>query len=240
MTLTFEPIGTIHSCFKEKFGIPRQPGLVPEATASLEIHAPYNREEAFRGLAHFSHIWILFLFHGLPRGPWRPTVRPPRLGGNQRMGVFATRSGFRPNPIGLSAVRLDGLSREAGTLVLRIAGVDFLDQTPVLDIKPYLPYSDSLPAASGGFAQMPPPRQVRVVFSPAAEAACRRLASCLPQLKALVTGILQNDPRPGYYREKPVKRRFGMRLYDLDIQWEWDDDTATVLAIEASQGKDEP
>lgn len=234
MMTTFEPIGTIHSCFKEKFGIPRQSGLVPEATASLEIHAPYNREEAFRGVAAFSHIWVLFLFHGIARGPWRPTVRPPRLGGNQRMGVFATRSGFRPNPIGLSAVRLAGLSREAGRLMLHIAGGDFLDQTPVLDIKPYLPYADSLPCAVDGFAPAVPPRQpIEVVFSPAAEAACRRLAARLPRLKALVTAMLQADPRPGYDQAKQAKRPFAMRLYDLDIRWQWGDDAVTVLAIDA-------
>jgi tRNA-Thr(GGU) m(6)t(6)A37 methyltransferase TsaA len=240
MTLTCEPIGTIHSCFKEKFGIPRQPGLVPEATASLEIHSPYDREEAFRGLERFSHIWVLFIFHGLARGSWRPTVRPPRLGGNERIGVFATRSGFRPNPIGLSAVRLNGLIREAGSLLLRIAGVDFLDQTPVLDIKPYLPYADSLPSASGGFAQTPPGRDFEVVFSAAAEAACRRFSSRLPQLRALVTGILKGDPRPGYYHEKPVKRDFGMRLYDLDVRWECAGDTVTVLSIETFRGKEDP
>lgn len=158
MSVTFEPIGVIRSCFREKFGIPRQAGLVAEAPATLEIMAPYNRAEAFRGLAEFSHVWIVFLFHDINRDGWRPTVRPPRLGGNKRVGVFATRSGYRPNPIGLSAVALEKITQESGKLRLHLTGGDFLDGTPVLDVKPYVPYADRLPAATGGFAAAPPQR----------------------------------------------------------------------------------
>jgi tRNA (adenine37-N6)-methyltransferase len=229
--LTFAPIGIIHSCFKEKFGIPRQAGLVPEASAIVEILPPYNREEAFKELSSFSHIWVIFLFHAINRDGWATTVRPPRLGGNRRIGVFASRSGFRPNPIGLSAVKLEKISYEAGQLLLHIGGGDFLDGTPVLDIKPYVPYADSKPGAIGGFAASAPSRCLEVVFSEAAAATCRRLSSSLPQLKALITGMLQSDPRPAYYHEKPVKKRFGTRIYDLDIKWEYGDHSVMVYAI---------
>ena len=143
----FAPIGVIHSCFGEKFGIPRQPGLVPAARATLELLPPYNQPAAVRELAGFSHLWLIFVFHGIPWGQWQPTVRPPRLGGNRRLGVFASRSPFRPNPIGLSAVRL--LRREG--CVLHVADVDMLDDTPLLDIKPYVPEFDAHPSAKAGW-----------------------------------------------------------------------------------------
>jgi tRNA (adenine37-N6)-methyltransferase len=230
--VSLSPIGFIHSCYKEKFGIPRQAGLVPEATAILEIRPPYNREEAFKELSTFSHIWVIFLFHEVKRDGWAATVRPPRLGGNRRIGVFASRSGFRPNPIGLSAVKLEKISYEVGQLLLYLGGGDFLDGTPVLDIKPYVPYADSVPEAIGGFAVSPPPARFDVVFSVAAEAVCRLLSSRIPRLKALITGMLRCDPRPAYYHEKPVKKRFGMRIYDLDIKWECGDHSVIVYAID--------
>ena len=164
---TFAPIGVIHSCFKEKFGIPRQPGLVPAARAVLELLPPYNRAEAVRGLEGFSHIWVSFVFHACLDAPWKPTVRPPRLGGNRRLGVFATRSTHRPNPIGLSAVELERIETGPGRVLLHLKGADLMDGTPVLDIKPYLPYSDVIPGATGGFAAEAPARSVRGEFQPA-------------------------------------------------------------------------
>ncbi|MDX9785579.1 MAG: tRNA (N6-threonylcarbamoyladenosine(37)-N6)-methyltransferase TrmO [Desulfobacterales bacterium] len=232
MMITFEPIGVIRSCYKEKFGIPRQAGLVSQAEAILEMLPPYNREEAFRGLEAFSHIWVVFLFHDIDHRARRATVRPPRLGGNKRIGVFATRSGFRPNPIGMSAVALDGIRYVDGVLKLHLKGGDFLDDTPVLDIKPYIPYADCLPAAGGGFAASPPEKRFDVIFSTAAEERCRCLAGELPHLKAFITGLLQSDPRPAYYEEKPAKKRFGTRIYDFDIQWECGDSTVHVISID--------
>ena len=238
--VSFDPIGYIHSCFKEKFGIPRQAGLVPEASAILELCPPYNRQEAIRELSTFSHIWVVFLFHAVKRDGWTTTVRPPRLGGNQRIGVFASRSGFRPNPIGLSAVRLQKITYEAGTLHLHLGGGDFLDGTPVLDIKPYVPYADSIPGAVGGFAASPPAARLDVAFSAAAEAVCRGLSSRIPQLKAVITGMLQCDPRPAYYHEKPVKKRFGTRIYHLVIKWECGDHGVIVVAIDTGINEDHP
>jgi tRNA-Thr(GGU) m(6)t(6)A37 methyltransferase TsaA len=155
-TFVFNPIGIVRSCFTEKFGIPRQPRLATAARATMEILSPYDQDEAFSGLDAFSHLWLVFVFHGIPKGKWRPTVRPPRLGGNRRTGVFATRSGFRPNAIGISAVVLEGIRRHKGKLMVELSGIDLMDRTPVLDIKPYLPYADIIPEAVGGFAADPP------------------------------------------------------------------------------------
>ena len=156
---TIFPIARIHSCFSEKFGIPRQPGLAAKATARMEMLPPYDRSEMVRGLEKFSHIWIHFLFHDAITEGWRPTVRPPWLGGRKRVGVFASRSPHRPNFIGLSVVRLLEIHLEGKRLFLELAGVDFLDQTPVFDIKPYLPYSDRIIEATGGYAVEPKGRR---------------------------------------------------------------------------------
>ena len=229
---TFNPIGRIHSCFKEKFGIPRQPGLVPDARARVEMLPPYDEAEAFRGLTEFSHIWILFVFHAVPAGRWRPTVRPPRLGGNRRLGVFATRSTFRPNPIGQSVVRLDGIDQVDGRLALRLSGVDLLDGTPVLDIKPYLPYADALPQARGGFAGEAPQGLGPVRYAARAEAALEAAARRHGyDLRTLVADLLAHDPRPAYRREDTPGRTYGMRIEDLNIEWQVAERAITVTAV---------
>ncbi len=213
-------IGTVHSCYKEKFGIPRQSGQAPTATGTLEMHPPYNRPEAFTGLEGFSHLWLLFLFHGNRRGTWTATVRPPRLGGNKRLGVFATRSPFRPNPIGLSAVALRGIERIGDRMLLHLGGLDLLDGTPVIDIKPYLPYADTLPAARGGFAVESPAGRIPVRFHPAAEHLCQQLEQRHPGLRQLIIDTLSSDPRPAFYHKNPPKNTFGMQLLDFDLLWE--------------------
>ena len=232
--LVFTPIGMIHSCFPEKFGIPRQPGLVNAARASLEVWPPYDQDEAFSGLSAFSHLWIVFVFHGNPAWRWRPTVRPPRLGGNRRTGVFATRSGFRPNPIGISAVALDAIHRKAGRLLLELSGIDLLDQTPVLDIKPYLPYADMIPEAVGGFADGRPPETERpVVFSVAAQEACVRLERVHPGFVDLLEQVLRADPRPAYADRQATRTEFGLRLYDVNVRWTIGKEAIVVHTIEA-------
>jgi tRNA-Thr(GGU) m(6)t(6)A37 methyltransferase TsaA len=229
---SFKPIGTIHSCFPEKFGIPRQPGLAPDATAVLDIHQPYQNHEAFRHLELFSHIWILFVFHRCLRAEWKATVRPPRLGGNRRVGVFASRSGFRPNPIGQSAVELISIKKSPGKISLHLAGIDLLDGTPVLDIKPYLPYADSLPQARHGFAPSPPPKAMPVRFSDQAAQTCRVLESqSYPRMERLIVDLLAMDPRPGY-APGSKRRAFGMRLWDLNIRFEAHDGYIEVTSIE--------
>ncbi|MBW9263863.1 MAG: tRNA (N6-threonylcarbamoyladenosine(37)-N6)-methyltransferase TrmO [Candidatus Thiodiazotropha sp. (ex. Lucinisca nassula)] len=231
MKFEFEPIGIIQSCFKEKFGIPRQSGLIPEAEAILTILPPYNRAEAFRDIEGYSHLWLSFVFHAAIRDQWKPTVRPPRLGGNQRVGVFATRSPFRPNPIGLSVVKLIDLDISAQQIKLKLGGVDLLDGTPVLDIKPYVPYSDAIPDAAAGFAPTPPGREIQLNFSRQAESELEKYsAEQVTRLKRLIYQILANNPRPSYL-EQEKRNRFGMRLYDFNIIWEVEDDRYWITEL---------
>lgn len=212
------PIGVIASCFDEKFGTPRQPGLAPAASAELILSPPFDAPECLRGLEECSHVWLLFGFHLSAAQGWSPTVRPPRLGGNRRLGVFATRSPFRPNPIGLSVVELAGLIEEPSRRGLRLRNHDLVDGTPVFDIKPYLPYSDALPQAQppAGFAAPPPRLPVR--FSAAAEAA---LAECEPQFRQLLIDTLALDPRPAY-RQSQDSAEYGVSLSGRNIRWRMD------------------
>ncbi len=244
MMFEMSSIGRVHSCFKQKFGIPRQPGLVSEARAEIEILPPYDRDEAFNGLDAFSHIWVVFVFHHCRRENWKATVRPPRLGGNQRVGVFASRSTFRPNPIGLSVVKFEGLVRRRTGLYLQISGVDLLDGTPVLDIKPYLPYADSLPQASSGYApQAPEPAVAQLVFSELADAQCQQQAQTYPggyaALRRLIEQLLRLDPRPAY-RATTAERDevYAMRLLDFDLKWQLRDGEIYVRCLESSPASD--
>jgi len=230
MNYSLSPIGIIHSPFKEKFGIPRQPLLVPEAKATLELLIPYNSVDVVTGLEGFSHVWLTFIFHQTMRDRWQPRVRPPRLGGNRRVGVFASRSPFRPNPIGLSVVALDGISIENGKVELLLSGVDLLDGTPVLDIKPYLPYVDSIPDAKSGYASEPPQASKSVLFSKKAETQLQQRDDGV-ELKRLIVKLLECDPRPAYKNEPQPDRIYGMRLYDFDLKWRVMDDEVEVVEL---------
>ncbi|MES9872729.1 MAG: tRNA (N6-threonylcarbamoyladenosine(37)-N6)-methyltransferase TrmO [Candidatus Sedimenticola sp. 6PFRAG7] len=218
MKFEFDAIGHISSPFKEKFGIPRQSGLVPEARARLVFDSPYNRAEAIAGLEGYSHLWIQFVFHQAMRGEWQPMVRPPRLGGNEKVGVFASRSPFRPNPIGLSVARLEGMNTSAGQVELLLSGLDLVDGTPVLDVKPYVVYSDSIPDASSGFAPSAPEKRLEVVFSQQAVEQIQARADS-GQLQALIVALLEIDPRPAYRSGESGDRIYGIRLYDFDLRW---------------------
>lgn len=222
------PIGFLATPFSDRFGIPRQPQLAPHARGQLRLLPPYDRQEAVRGLDAFSHVWLTFIFHRTA-GQWSPTVRPPRLGGNVRVGVFASRSPFRPNSLGLSLVELLAIDCSDGVL-LTFGGVDLLDGTPVLDIKPYLPFVESQPAARGGFVDGPP-RQLAVDFSAQAASQLSRHEQRWPDLAALLREVLAQDPRPAY-AEDPL-RQYGLCLYDLEIKWRC---TATQAIVEAIVG----
>lgn len=237
MIFQLRPIGLIHSPFKEKFGVPRQPGIATAAKAELQLLPPYDREEALEGLEGFSHLWILFYFHVTAERGWRPTVRPPRLGGNARVGVFASRSTHRPNPIGLSAVRLEGWGRENGRLLLRLRGADLVDGTPVLDIKPYLPYADSIPQARGGFAEQAPAARLRVVYTEPALAAVQARSAAYPELKTLIEQVLAADPRPAYRQRRASARQYGMRLLDFDLRWRVEGDEVVVEELVEVRGE---
>ena len=200
MQTVIDTIGTVHSCFKEKFGIPRQPGLATAATAVLELTGEYASMEAVRGLDQCSHIWVIFLFsEHLDRG-WTPLVRPPRSEGS-KMGVFATRSTFRPNPIGMSAVKLEHIEEKSGKPLLHLSGIDILDGTPVIDIKPYLPYSDSLADAHNHYAPASQVLSLPVQFSEQAQRVLSKQSSP-EKLKRLIEQVLLGDPRPVHHRNR--------------------------------------
>ena len=223
--LTMHIIANIHSDFPTKFGIPRQSGLVEELTAQIVFTPDYRAPEAVRGLEDFSHIWLIWQFSKAVREHWSPTVRPPRLGGNTRMGVFATRSPFRPNAIGLSCVRL--LKVEPNTPkgpVLTVAGADLMDGTPILDIKPYIPYADCQMEATGGFTDTAGEFLLKVEFPP-------ELLSMVPEdRREALIGVLRHDPRPSYQR-KP-ERVYGMEFAGWNIRFRVAEDVLTVVEVE--------
>ncbi len=219
--IKLQVIGHIYNDYDGKFGIPRQSGLVPEVTSRVVLRPEYQRPEAFRGLDGFSHIWLIWLFSEFWSEGWSPTVRPPRLGGNQRVGVFATRSPNRPNPLGLSVVRLLEVN-EHGLLV---SGADILNGTPILDIKPYVPYADAVPQAQGGFAG--PPDALQVIAPP-------ELLQKLPAEKQpALLAVLAQDPRPAYHAgRQEVERVYGLSFAGFNVRFQVNGHVLQVLAVE--------
>ena len=229
---TFAQIGVIRSPWKEKFAVPRQPGLVQDGGGELHLQPPYNQPEAVRGLEAFSHLWLLFVFHQTMEGGWRPTVRPPRLGGNARMGVFATRSTFRPNPIGMSLVELKGIRIEKQQVILQLGSLDLVDGTPVVDIKPYLPFAEALPHAQAGFAQAAPAADMPVRFSALAQQQLHQQQTRYPNLARFISEVLAQDPRPAYRQGETQEREYAAWLIDFNVRWRIDDAGTEVIAID--------
>ena len=227
--MTLKVIAHIHTAFPTKFGIPRQSGLVDDLRGEVVFTPEYRSADAVRGLEDFSHIWLVWQFSGAVRDSWSPTVRPPRLGGNTRMGVFATRSPFRPNPLGLSSVKLEGIEMrpEVGPVLL-VRGADLMDGTPIYDIKPYIPYADCHPEASGGFA---PDSGARLTVEYAAGVQER----VSEDKRAALTGVLANDPRPRYQNDP--ERVYAMDFAGLEIKFTVSEDTLTVRDISLGQGR---
>ena len=224
-TMEMHPIAHMRSDFPTKFGIPRQSGLVEELRSMIVFEPEYRSEDALRGIEDFSHLWLIWQFSQAVREGWSPTVRPPRLGGNTRMGVFATRSPFRPNNLGLSCVRLLEVkhTQQYGT-VLIVGGADLLDGTPIFDIKPYIPYSDSRPEAAGGFTDRVGDFLLDVKFP-------QELLEKLPADKQTAAeGVLSHDPRPSYQR-KPG-RLYGLNFAGFDIRFTVEDAVLTVQSVE--------
>ena len=218
-------IARMHSDFATKFGIPRQSGLVEELRSTIVFEPEYRNADALRGIEGFSHLWIIWQFSEAVRSDWSPTVRPPRLGGNTRMGVFATRSPFRPNNLGLSCVKLLGVEETAehGT-VLHVGGADLMDGTPIFDIKPYIPYADCKPDATGGFTDTAGSFLLRVVFP-------EELLAMLPQEKRqAAVSVLSHDPRPSYQRQPG--RVYGLTFAGYNIRFTVTEDVLTVEAVE--------
>lgn len=234
MSFAFETIGVVHSCYKSKFGIPRQPGLISEAKGSIELLPPYNQPNAIRGLDGFSHIWVLWVFSENLREGWKATVRPPRLGGDKRIGVFASRSPFRPNPIGLSAMKLEGVEEKPhGILRLLVSGLDLVEGTPVIDIKPYLHYTDAITGAVSGFAPAAPEAEPLLVsVAPTAAASFERLPA---EFQRLCLKVIAADPRPAYQRISG--RSYQCYLEDREIVWEVGEDPATAFITAVNRVK---
>lgn len=225
----FTQIAVVHSPYREKFAIPRQPGLA-QVDSVIEFLPSFAQPDAVSGLDQFSHIWITFVFHAVAARDWKPLVRPPRLGGNEKLGVFATRSTHRPNPIGLSVVELLRVEIDSGVR-LYIRGADLLDGTPVLDIKPYIPYADALPEARAGFAQFAPPRlcvrwQAEALFA----------AQSIPSdVKAMMEEILSFDPRPAYQDEP--NRIYGVLIGDYNVRFCIDSAGVEIVGIEPASNR---
>ena len=220
MQHNIEAIGYVRSPYKEKFAVPRQPGLVAAARCCIELHGAFAKPDTTRGLEQFSDVWVVFAFHENLTQGWQPLVRPPRLGGNEKLGVFATRSTFRPNGLGLSVAKLDRIEYDKHTTKIYVAGGDWVDGTPVFDIKPYIPYADAVPHAKAGFAQQAPGAELTTQFSATASAQLQDLAAHYPQLQQLIEQVLAQDPRPAYQRQQASERIYGVHLYDLNIQWQ--------------------
>ncbi|MFL9812452.1 tRNA (N6-threonylcarbamoyladenosine(37)-N6)-methyltransferase TrmO [Stutzerimonas sp. VN223-3] len=227
MSYSVSPIGFVHSCFKEKFAIPRQPQLAPAARGVLELVPPFDQSHALDGLEQVSHVWLLFLFHQALEAEPRLRVRPPRLGGNRMVGVFATRATHRPNGIGQSVVRLERI--EPGRL--HLSGIDLLDGTPVLDIKPYVPYADAIAGARNDLANAAPaPIDVHWTKASLEQASSEALRLGEP-LVELIEQCLAQDPRPAYQLPAP-ERRYGTRLWDVEVRWHYPDpQSITVLEV---------
>lgn len=228
----FNVIGHIESPYKEKFAIPRQPGLVQGGAGRLHLHSPFNDPNAVRGLNQFSHIWVLFVFHQTMENGWKPLVRPPRLGGNNKMGVFATRSTFRPNPIGMSLVELKGITIENNQVVLELGSLDLVDGTPIIDIKPYLPFAEALPNASAGYAQDTPSDDMQVIFTPQVETELDTYQSQYLGIKQFISQVLMQDPRPAYKKQSTENRDYAVHLLDFNIRWRVINGVTEVFAVE--------
>lgn len=217
--ITLDVIGKVSSPFKEKFSIPRQPGLVSCAKGIITLLNGANNQDLIRSIEQFSHLWLLFIFHGTQQHGWKPLIRPPRLGGNKKIGVFASRSTFRPNPIGMSVVKLDNIHLTKQTVELHISGLDLLDQTPIIDIKPYIPYSDAIIDANAGFAQQEPQDCLAVCFTNSVATKLQTHQQNYPQLSELIKQVLAQDPRPAYKKQSVDTKEYGICLYDFNIKW---------------------
>lgn len=216
--LSLNVIGEVQSPYKEKFAIPRQPGLVNSAKGKILLTGEANNSELVRDLAQYSHIWVIFVFHQTQEQGWKSLVKAPRLGGNKKMGVLATRSTFRPNPIGMSVVKLDNVDTTSEQVAINISALDLLDGTPVLDIKPYIPYADAINDAHAGIAQEKP-NTCNVVFSNKAQSMLQQYKNQYQSLSDFIEEVLAQDPRPAYKKNKPDAKTYGVHLEEFNVVW---------------------
>ncbi|MER2493945.1 tRNA (N6-threonylcarbamoyladenosine(37)-N6)-methyltransferase TrmO [Catenovulum sediminis] len=231
-TWSFNVIGRVISPYKEKFAVPRQANLVTKARGQIVFTSPYNTPEAFSGLENYSHIWLMFVFDKALKSDWNPSVRPPRLGGNKKMGCFATRSPFRANPIGLSCVKLEAIDIKGRDTVLQISGLDLVDGTPIIDIKPFIPYADNQMTASSAFASEAPEPLQKVVFSSELNIVLQQCEQVYPEFSAFLTEVLLQDPRPAFHKTNTEERIYGMHIVDWNVKWYVKNDICYVTEIQ--------
>jgi len=231
MTIPITPIASVRSPFKQRFSIPRQPNLAPAAEGIIVFKEEFKDPNYLRELEQFSHLWLIFIFHAVAGKGWATTVQPPRLGGKERVGVFASRSPFRPNPIGISVVTNLGVNTEGSETGVRVGGLDLLDGTPIVDIKPYIPYADSIPGASAGFATTPPDADLAIQFTEIAESQLGKIEPNYPNLRDLITQVLRQDPRPAWRVKESDDKCYGMDLYEFNIKWKFIDGDIHVLTV---------
>ncbi|MDN3652205.1 tRNA (N6-threonylcarbamoyladenosine(37)-N6)-methyltransferase TrmO [Thalassotalea ponticola] len=227
------PIAVVHSPYKEKFAIPRQPNLVTAAHGKIELLLAANQHELVRDIEQHSHLWLVFVFHQTIERGWKPLVKAPRLGGNVKTGVLACRTTHRPNPIGISVVKFQGLSTVNGHLAIDISGLDLLDGTPILDIKPYIPYSDCVPQARSMMAPEAQKSSISITFSSTAQQQLAHYQSQYANFELLIRQVLAQDPRPAYRKRDLGQQEYGMRLYDCNIRWQINADICTVVSIDS-------
>jgi tRNA (adenine37-N6)-methyltransferase len=226
----FDKVAIIHSCYKEKFAIPRQAGLVTEATAQIELLSPYNHPDMVKGLEGFSHLWLSFIFDQHIDKGFNNLVSPPRLNGKEDYGVYATRSPYRPNPIGLSVVELVEIEYTNETILLHIKGADLLDQTPIIDIKPYITYADSIANAKSGFIAKIKDNNFTIIFSTLAEKQIREAKKATPEIKLFIKQLLAQDPRPHYTKE--IKTNYSSKIYNYDLHWHINGKEIEILSLD--------
>lgn len=228
----FEQIGVIRSPYKEKFAVPRQPGLVKSVNGELHLLSPYNQADAWYAVLKLQPLMGDLCFPSDVEGGWHPTVRPPRLGGNARMGVFATRSTFRPNPVGMSLVELKGVVCQKDQVILQLGSLDLVDGTPVIDIKPYLPFAESLPNATASYAQQAPQAEMSVSFTDEIEQQFPALEKRYPLLKTFIRDVLAQDPRPAYRKGEETGKNYAVWLHDFNVRWRVTETGFEVFALE--------
>ena len=229
--LTATPIAHIRTPFREKFGIPRQPALAPNIQGIVRFSQAFNDPDYLRGIEQFSHLWLIFSFHQHTAHAPSPLVRPPRLGGNEKIGVFASRSSFRPNGMGMSLVSYQAHDFHNGQLTLTVGGVDLLDGTPILDIKPYINYSDSQPDANCGYAQPTPQARLQLRYTALAQQQLHSFSTECPTLAADIETVLTLDPRPAYKQAKADPKTYSIWLHSVDVKWHVEQDIVYVTEL---------
>lgn len=231
MKMSISPIAHIRTPFKEKFAVPRQPGIADAAIGDIVFTPEFENQDFVRGIEEFSHLWLVFGFHQTHRNQHAALVRPPRLGGNQKVGVFASRSTYRPNNLGLSVVELFAVNTERKTTILQVKGMDLIDNTPIYDIKPYLAYVDSIPDAVSGYAQQAPIESMFVSFTRQSLDVLASHSGPYPDLRRLIEQVLSLDPRPAYRQSEQLDRVYGVKLYNFDVRWRVEGNRCVVEQI---------